>query len=482
MSSTDFTPNLALPYLLSNQAQKHVTLNESLRLLDGLMFLSVIARGEDTPPPSPAEGSRYLIGDGASDDWSGHAGDIAFFADGSWLFLTPRTGWTLYDEQEGDLLVYDGADWQSVQPDALQDLTRLGLGGTADEANPLLARLNNALFTGLETANSGTGDLRIKLNKEATGNVMSLLFQTGYSSRAELGLVGDDDLVLKTSPDGSEFFEALRADTATGRLSFPSGVTGLRPQLTSPRTYYVDPAGSDSSDGLSSATAFATLQKAIDVVASLDLGIHDVTIALADGTYTSETQISGPFTGAGHVQITGNLTTPRNVLIETADIPIKVLFGANVRLRGVKLNTTAGNTCLFVDEGGSATLNGEMVFGGGARSHMSVSNRAVLTISTDYEVDGSAIRHVEADLGASCISNGNTVTFTVDQDFSAGFVTALRASNLFFPNGVFVDSGHVIAGRRYQSRSNSIITVSGAGETYFPGDVAGIISDGGLYL
>ena len=36
MAVSDFTPNLELPYLLSNQAQKHVTLNESLRALDGL--------------------------------------------------------------------------------------------------------------------------------------------------------------------------------------------------------------------------------------------------------------------------------------------------------------------------------------------------------------------------------------------------------------------------------------------------------------
>ena len=33
----DFTEHLSLPYLISNQAQKHVTLNESLRKLDALV-------------------------------------------------------------------------------------------------------------------------------------------------------------------------------------------------------------------------------------------------------------------------------------------------------------------------------------------------------------------------------------------------------------------------------------------------------------
>ena len=44
MSASDFTHHLGLPYLLSNQAQKHVTLNESLRALDGLLFLGRFAQ------------------------------------------------------------------------------------------------------------------------------------------------------------------------------------------------------------------------------------------------------------------------------------------------------------------------------------------------------------------------------------------------------------------------------------------------------
>ncbi len=40
----DQTPNLKMPYILPSQAQKHVTHNEALRLLDAVVHLSVKSR------------------------------------------------------------------------------------------------------------------------------------------------------------------------------------------------------------------------------------------------------------------------------------------------------------------------------------------------------------------------------------------------------------------------------------------------------
>ena len=219
MSASDFTHHLGLPYLLSNQAQKHVTLNESLRALDGLLFLSVVSRSVTTPPASPSEGDRYLIAGGASGDWAGKSGLLACFVDGGWLYFTPQMGWVCWIEDDVLLLVKHEEAWRGVTPDALQNLERLGLGATADGSNPLLARLNAALFTALETGSGGSGDLRFKLNKEASGDVLSLLLQTGYSTRAELGLLNDDQLTLQVSPDGSAFKQALQVGAATGAVA-----------------------------------------------------------------------------------------------------------------------------------------------------------------------------------------------------------------------------------------------------------------------
>ena len=50
---SDTTIHLGLPYLLAAQAQKHVTHNEALRLLDAMVQLSVLDRTRTAPPGQP---------------------------------------------------------------------------------------------------------------------------------------------------------------------------------------------------------------------------------------------------------------------------------------------------------------------------------------------------------------------------------------------------------------------------------------------
>jgi hypothetical protein len=110
------------------------------------------------------------------------------------------------------------------------------------------------------------------------------LFQNGFSGRAEIGLAGDDDFHFKVSPDGSAWFDSIKIERATGRVSFPA-MGSSREVLAADRTYYVHTDGSDSNDGLSdtSGGAFLTIQKAVDTVAALDLSIYDVAIQVGDG-------------------------------------------------------------------------------------------------------------------------------------------------------------------------------------------------------
>ena len=94
------SPLLALPYLAASQAQKHVTLNEALSILDGLLHLAVITRSLATPPTTPADGDRYLIAASPTAAWAGHAGKIALRMAGAWRFLTPQTGWRIWISNE----------------------------------------------------------------------------------------------------------------------------------------------------------------------------------------------------------------------------------------------------------------------------------------------------------------------------------------------------------------------------------------------
>jgi hypothetical protein len=100
---------------------------------------------------------------------------------------------------------------------ALQNLGLIGIGTEADGANPFAAKLNSVLWTAKTTVEGGDGDLRYTLNKETAADTLSLLMQTGYSGRAELGLTGTDDFSVKVSPDGSAWTTAMTIDRTTGR-------------------------------------------------------------------------------------------------------------------------------------------------------------------------------------------------------------------------------------------------------------------------
>ncbi|MEP1766937.1 MAG: hypothetical protein ABJJ53_09925 [Sulfitobacter sp.] len=68
---------------------------------------------------------------------------------------------------------------------------------------------------------------QLKLNKAVAADTVSLLYQTAFSGRAEMGLAGDDAFAIKVSADGATWHEALRADPATGSLQIDHLVTGL---------------------------------------------------------------------------------------------------------------------------------------------------------------------------------------------------------------------------------------------------------------
>lgn len=108
------TALLKLPYIAAAQAQKHVTHNEALKRLDGIVQLAVEASGATAPPGSPAEGDRYLLGASPTGAWAGQGGNLAVFADGSWWFVAPATGWLAFDRNADQLLVMKSGGWSPV--------------------------------------------------------------------------------------------------------------------------------------------------------------------------------------------------------------------------------------------------------------------------------------------------------------------------------------------------------------------------------
>ena len=212
MSET--TANLALPFILPQQAQKHVTHNDALQRLDATVHLA-IADTLTTPPSAPQEGSCYLVTTGATGAWAGKAGRIAAWLDGDWLFLTPRPGWCAWFAAEQQIRIFDAGTWQFPRLPPQGSMQELGIAATADANNRLAVSSPASLFN-----NAGSGH-QIKVNKAAAGDTASLLFQTGWSGRAEMGLAGNDLFSIKVSPDGSAWMNGLSI-SPEGRVHMPN--------------------------------------------------------------------------------------------------------------------------------------------------------------------------------------------------------------------------------------------------------------------
>jgi len=93
---SDTSPRLALPYIQPSQAQKHVTHNAGMELLDAMVQLSVASRTVTAPPANPGPTLCHIVPAGATGAWAGQTGRVAVCVEGGgWVFLTPAAGWRL---------------------------------------------------------------------------------------------------------------------------------------------------------------------------------------------------------------------------------------------------------------------------------------------------------------------------------------------------------------------------------------------------
>ncbi|SLN69920.1 hypothetical protein ROG8370_03312 [Roseovarius gaetbuli] len=218
---TDTSLRLNLPYIQPAQAQKHVTHNEALMRLDALVQTVVQDHQLQTPPAAPAGGGCYVVAPGGTGAWAGQDNALTLFDGAGWVFLSPQAGWSAYCVASNEALRFDGQDWAPAAD--LTNLPQLGIAAQADDTNRLSLSSAASLFN-----HAGAGH-QLKLNKAQPSDTASLLYQTGFSGRAEMGLAGDDAWSLKTSSDGTDWREVLRADPVGQTLTLaPAG----QPRMT----------------------------------------------------------------------------------------------------------------------------------------------------------------------------------------------------------------------------------------------------------
>lgn len=132
--SEQVTGRHGLSLLQPAQAQKHVTVNESLLRLDGLVNL-VLQGTARVQPPMVVEGECWGVPAGAMGAWEGQEGRIAIAASGGWVFATPQRGQRAFVLDSGVEAVWDGQQW-------LGGALTLGLWGGGISAGILEAEVS----------------------------------------------------------------------------------------------------------------------------------------------------------------------------------------------------------------------------------------------------------------------------------------------------------------------------------------------------
>jgi len=200
------TPRLKLPAIEAAQAQKHVTHNEALALLDMFVQLAVESRSVGSPPASPAEGDCYIVPTGASGGWSGWDAALAAFSAGAWLRLTPPTGTKAFVKDERTTVTWCDGAWRD------------GLALTASGGRlALRAREEELTLSGafVETADAAFIPDRAVVLGVASRTTQTIAGATSYS----VGVAGE-------------------ADKFGGLLGIAAGSTNVG--VIGPTAYYAD--------------------------------------------------------------------------------------------------------------------------------------------------------------------------------------------------------------------------------------------------
>lgn len=268
-------------------------------------------------------------------------------------------------------------------------------------------------------------------------------------------------------------------------------ISAGRGTLTANRIYYVNGStGADSNNGRASTTAFATIQKAYDTICNtLDMAGYTAYISVAAGTYTAGVNdaLTVGYPIGGFIRIEGDLTTPSNVVINTASDPC-FAFGdfnpARFGIGGMKLISGSASLGAITVQGGSQGVIYNLEYGATTGIHLYVHGAGAqlyLVASTNFAISGGAQAHLWAETGGNIITFDTLVyTLTGTPDFTEAFAVADKCGiiEMYFPNITFTGAA---TGIRAEAATNGVIDTFGT-PNGFPGDVANATFTGGLIV
>lgn len=438
----DNSPRLGLSYVMAAQAQKHVTVNETFRRLDALVQMSVLSADVAVEPAAPAESDAYILPPGKTGaTWDGFVDfAVAIFQDGAWMEIVPPDGAIAFVADAGRHKLRGVAGWADLSADLPEQLPRFGVNAAPDDTNRLTVKAEAELLSH-DDVTPGSGDARKVINKATPGNTASILFQTGYSGRAEFGLTGADDFALKVSADGSQFTDALVFDRASGIGNFPAGLTlaGLSPVVTTDQSVilYVAPDIGNAEAG--DYIGFDGLQAAIAALGGyIFAGDARGIIYLRDGVFAGAGPLRNNHPQAARVEIRA-LTAAASVnpdtdLVNNAALDEAALRGAYSAIveitggHGIDCYERAGfgllSDILFIRTGGGGVQNGLNAAVEGVASlsacafhgfynGINISSRGSVTATNGLIITHSSSRSINTSLVGTAISAAGTATYPV---------------------------------------------------------------------
>jgi hypothetical protein len=351
----------------------------------------------------------------------------------------------------------------------------------ADNASTVLAAPISSTATSLTVA-SGTGSLfpnpgtnqlfALSLNDRLTQAVYEIVYCTRR--------VGDVMTVIR-GQEGTAKTTWLANDYIANWITAGQQANFLqRTQLQTNLNLYVNGStGSNSNNGLTSGTAFATFNYCWTyLLDNYDLNGFTVTINQA-GTNHDTLSANGNAIGA----------------INTASVTINVggtwsvTNGSCILANNSNFLVTGSGTLSASGSGigqgfGIAAFSGAQInfqgitFGNCTIAGVYATQNGQIANSGSYTIAGGGVTHINSNFGANIQISLGTVTLTG----TPGFITAFAAaSDCATINSSGVTWSGSAAGPRYLSQRVSSIYTAGAGANYFPGNSAGSTPTGGQY-
>lgn len=253
---------------------------------------------------------------------------------------------------------------------------------------------------------------------------------------------------------------------------------GMRWKFDVAVTFFVNPSGSDTNDGLvtGAAGAFQTMQGAYGVIANAsDFNGFDNVLKLDDGTYTAGLAVFNAWSGGGSLTVVGNQTTPDNVFINlSAAGPtggscfiFNAYPGGAISIDSVKMKTTVANSfAVFVNANAKINLRNltfdtttsSQIFGG--------VPAAQITFAGPMKIVGSpGLSFASINAGAFLNANNQTITLVRGAggavlDFPNGFVSSSNVSIASVQSMIFRNDSSNHTRRTCTGDTNGTTTIS----------------------